>query len=109
MTYEPGKYPREYNPKVHGPYHPGRFYGKPDTPLAEVKLGELGSWLSRRNKSPNAIWGAIHRGYWQWASKYYHVRLPGFVPYAQVIMGLSAYYFFYLYADRKYHRHARYH
>lgn len=28
MSYEAGKYPREYNPKVHGPYHPGRYYGK---------------------------------------------------------------------------------
>ncbi len=23
-----GEYPAEYNPKVHGPYDPARFYGK---------------------------------------------------------------------------------
>lgn len=23
-----GDYPAEYNPKVHGPYDPARFYGK---------------------------------------------------------------------------------
>lgn len=36
-----GDYPVEYNPKVHGPYDPARFYGKPDTPFSQVKLGEV--------------------------------------------------------------------
>lgn len=36
-----GDYPAEYNPKVHGPYDPARFYGKPDTPFSQVKLGEV--------------------------------------------------------------------
>lgn len=36
-----GDYPAEYNPKVHGPYDPARFYGTPDTPLSQVKLGEV--------------------------------------------------------------------
>lgn len=26
-----GEYPAEYNPKVHGPYDPARFYGKRKT------------------------------------------------------------------------------
>lgn len=33
-----------------------------DTPFAQVKLGELGSWFARRNKSPRAMVGAISRG-----------------------------------------------
>lgn len=33
-----------------------------DTPLAQVKLGEVGAWLGRRNKSPQAIVGAVSRG-----------------------------------------------
>lgn len=33
-----------------------------DIPLAEVKIGELGGWLSRRNKSPSALTSAISRG-----------------------------------------------
>jgi len=36
-----GDYPVEYNPKVHGPYDPARFYGTPDTPFSQVKLGEV--------------------------------------------------------------------
>ncbi|PVD39099.1 hypothetical protein C0Q70_01727 [Pomacea canaliculata] len=50
-----GDYPAEFNPKIHGPYHPGRFYGKADTPLGEVKLGEFGKWLSRRNYTPQGM------------------------------------------------------
>lgn len=23
-----GEYPPEFNPRIHGPYHPGRYYGK---------------------------------------------------------------------------------
>jgi hypothetical protein len=33
-----------------------------DTPLSQVKLSELGSWISRRNKSPRAAAGAVSRG-----------------------------------------------
>lgn len=28
-----GDYPAEYNPKVHGPYDPARFYGKREFPF----------------------------------------------------------------------------
>ncbi|XP_037093697.1 putative ATP synthase subunit f, mitochondrial [Pollicipes pollicipes] len=59
-----GDYPVEFNPKVHGPYDPARWYGKPDTPLSQVKLGELGGWLGRRQKSPQAMTAAISRGQW---------------------------------------------
>ncbi|KAL9704400.1 hypothetical protein quinque_007918 [Culex quinquefasciatus] len=54
-----GDYPAEYNPKVHGPYDPARFYGKPDTPFGQVKLGELGAWFGRRDKNPRAAVGAV--------------------------------------------------
>lgn len=33
-----------------------------DTPLAQVKLSELGAWFGRRNKSPQAMAGAVSRG-----------------------------------------------
>ncbi|CAH0563715.1 unnamed protein product [Brassicogethes aeneus] len=56
-----GDYPADYNPKVHGPYDPARFYGKPDTPFGQVKVGEISAWLGRRNKGPAAITGAISR------------------------------------------------
>lgn len=28
-----GDYPAEYNPKVHGPYDPARYYGKRKQPI----------------------------------------------------------------------------
>ncbi|KAI8796460.1 putative ATP synthase subunit f, mitochondrial [Biomphalaria glabrata] len=109
MTYQPGRYPKDYNPKVHGPYYPHRFYGKPDTPFSEVKIADLGSWFSRRSLSPSSIWAAIHRGYYRWASKNLHTKVPGFAPYGQIIMLTSTYFFFLLYSERKYHRHCKYH
>lgn len=33
-----------------------------DTPFAQVKVGEIGAWLSRRNKTPTALAGAVSRG-----------------------------------------------
>jgi len=33
-----------------------------DTPFTQVKVGEVGGWLARRNKSPSAIAGAFSRG-----------------------------------------------
>lgn len=38
------------------------FISLEDTPFGEVKLGELGTWFSRRNKSPVAAGQAICRG-----------------------------------------------
>merc|ERR1711874_326159 len=108
-TMSSGRYPREYNPKVHGPYMPGRYYGKPDTPFGQVKLGELGSWFGRRNKGIDSMWSSIHRAYWRWAAKNLHVRSAGFVPYGQACMALSAFYFVLMYGERKYHRHCKYH
>lgn len=33
-----------------------------DTPFTQLKLSEIGSWIGRRNKTPNAMVGAISRG-----------------------------------------------
>ncbi|CAG5128961.1 unnamed protein product [Candidula unifasciata] len=109
MTYEPGKYPKEYNPKVHGPYHPGRYYGKPDVPFGDVKIGDLGGWISRRKFTPTAVWGAIHRTFWNWSGRWMNARSPGFAPIGHIIMLSSAYYFLVMYKDRSYHRHCKYH
>lgn len=78
-----GDYPAEYDPKIHGPYDPARYYGKgklenstvnmqvhyvtlflsiADKPFGELKLSEIGEWFGRRNKSPNAVVGTISRG-----------------------------------------------
>lgn len=55
------EYPKEYNPRVHGPFNPSVYYGKPD-PLSQVKLGELGAWLSRRDKSFKGFSNLVSRG-----------------------------------------------
>merc|ERR1712018_302594 len=44
-----GELPKEYNPKVHGPYDPSVYYGPKDKALGNVKLTELPGWLARRN------------------------------------------------------------
>lgn len=38
------------------------FFFSVDTPFAQVKLGEVGEWFSRRNRSPKAFAGACSRG-----------------------------------------------
>merc|ERR1711992_319993 len=104
-----GRYPREYNPKVHGPYHPGRSYGKPDIPLSEVKLGELMGWFMRRDKGITASWQLVHRGYWNWVRKFWQVKNPTFAGVSHIIMAFSTVFFFNLYESRSYHRHCKYH
>nr|CAD7197227.1 unnamed protein product [Timema douglasi]CAD7398920.1 unnamed protein product [Timema poppensis] len=81
-----GDYPIEYNPKVHGPYDPARFYGKPDTPFGQLKLNEIGSWLGRRNKTPSAIVGSISRAFWRWQHKYAQPKRTGVAPFFQVVV-----------------------
>ena len=65
-----------------------------DAPLAEVKVGELPAWLSRRSKNP-ADWArACSRAYWRWQHKYWFPKHGGFTGPLQGIIGLSV--FFYL-------------
>lgn len=87
-----GNYPAEYNRAVHGPYDPSRFYGKgkfkvvsitictynlffpADTPLANVKLNELGAWFNRRNLHPGAMVQACSRAYARYLTRYAHPK-----------------------------------
>jgi hypothetical protein len=39
------QYPKEYNPRVHGPYNPARFYGKRKI-LNEFKLTQIPFFLN---------------------------------------------------------------
>ncbi|CAD5122356.1 DgyrCDS10793 [Dimorphilus gyrociliatus] len=56
-----GEYQPGYNPKIHGAYDPGRYYGKAD-PISNVKLGELSNWMGRREVSPLGAWRVVQRG-----------------------------------------------
>ncbi|KAF6201203.1 hypothetical protein GE061_005650 [Apolygus lucorum] len=104
-----GDYPAEYNRKVHGPYDPARYYGKPDTPFGQVKLGELGQWLNRRNKSPQAIIGAMSRAWWRWQHKYVQPKRTGIAPLMQVAVGSMAVFYCFNYKRMKAHRRMEYH
>ncbi|CAH1793680.1 unnamed protein product [Owenia fusiformis] len=104
-----GRYPAGYNAKVHGPYNPAVNYGKPDAALSEVKLGQLGSWLSRRSFGPGAIVRACSRGWHRYAQKWILVKKPGVAPVAQLVGGLCFLYFLGGMKSRSYHRHAKYH
>lgn len=73
-----GNYPKEYNRAVHGPYYPWKNYGPQDTPFYDVKLGEMKSWLARRNKTPQAITSALSRTIWYWHWKWADTRYGAF-------------------------------
>ncbi|GFV97757.1 putative ATP synthase subunit f, mitochondrial [Trichonephila clavipes] len=104
-----GRLPAEYNERVHGPYDPSVFYGKKDTPLAEVKVGEVGSWLARRNKSPSAMIAAMSRAYWRWQFKYAQPKKAGLVSYTQTVISIIAIFYFINYEHIKYHKHYKHH
>lgn len=109
-----GDYPAEYNPKVHGPYDPARFYGKrkcsnrniaagrlcneilvfsADTPFGQVKISELGAWFGRRNKSPQALMGGLSRTWWRWQHKYVQPKRAGIAPMFQLIAGSMLFFY----------------
>ncbi|EEC00200.1 putative ATP synthase subunit f, mitochondrial [Ixodes scapularis] len=104
-----GDYPAEYNPKVHGPYDPARYYGKPDTPFSELKLTEIGSWLARRKKSPQSVAGLFSRVYWRWQQKYVLPRRAGIVGAAQFCVAWSALFYWINYNKLKHERRFKYH
>ncbi|XP_054707700.1 putative ATP synthase subunit f, mitochondrial [Uloborus diversus] len=104
-----GRLPAEYNEKVHGPYDPSRFYGKKDIPFGEVKVGELGSWLARRNKSPAAVAGACSRAFWRWQFKYVLPKRSGLTPIIQFVCGTMALFYVINYEHLRYHIHYKHH
>ncbi|CAG2174372.1 unnamed protein product, partial [Oppiella nova] len=69
-----GNLPKDYNKAVHGNYYPFRYYGKPDTPLADVKMSELTSWLNRRNVHPVAIFQAVMRSFYRFEQRFVQPR-----------------------------------
>ncbi|KAK2585634.1 hypothetical protein KPH14_010258 [Odynerus spinipes] len=104
-----GEYPPEYNKAIHGPYDPARYYGKPDTPFTQVKLGELFAWFGRRNKSPQAATQAVSRAFWRWQHKYVFPVRAGIASYFQLTMGLVVIFYCLNYKRIKTHRNYKYH
>merc|ERR1712029_1282309 len=72
-----GELPKEYKPKVHGPYDPAIYYGPKDKAFGNVKISELPGWLGRRGMySPVGIGRAMSRAYWRWNFKYMLPKYP---------------------------------
>lgn len=53
--------------------------------MAQTKIGELGAWLGRRDKTPRAAIGAISRAYWRWNHKYCLSKRVGVAPFFQIV------------------------
>lgn len=104
-----GEYPNEYDPKVHGPYDPSRYYGKKDTPFGEVQLKDLSSWISRRKITPFTIGGAISRAFWRWQHKYVQPRKTGIAPFFQVVVGSGMVFYLLNFDKMKRERHYEHH
>lgn len=80
-----------------------------DTPLSEVKLSELVSWLSRRNKSPRAFVSAISRAYWRHSYTWLGPKKPGPAGIYQIMAFMSLFGFFINYPDAQNEIKYRYH
>lgn len=104
-----GDYPLEYDPSKHGPYDPARYYGKPDTPFGQVKLGELSDWFRRREKTPKAFTSVVSRAWWRWQHKYIQSKRNGIAPFFQFIAGSMLFFYLINYNKLKRHRNYKYH
>ncbi|KAK6643059.1 hypothetical protein RUM43_004562 [Polyplax serrata] len=103
------EYPPGYDRAVHGYYDPSRYYGKPDTPFSQVKLGEFGAWLSRRDKSPRGIMRALSRAYWKHNMTWIAPKKPGPAGFIHLMCACTLMSFCLDYPTLKSHRQYRYH
>lgn len=69
------------------------FMSVADTPFAQVKVGEITSWLARREKNPSALAGAFSRAWWRWNHKYVQPKRAGIAPFLQVIVGSMVFFY----------------
>ncbi|XP_020292775.1 putative ATP synthase subunit f, mitochondrial [Pseudomyrmex gracilis] len=104
-----GGYPPQYDPVKHGPYDPARYYGKADTPFLDLKLNEIPSWISRREKTPSSIAGLFSRAFWRWQHKYAQPRKGGVAPFFQATVGCIIFFYVINYKKLKHHKNYKYH
>ncbi|XP_046916775.2 ATP synthase, subunit F [Dermatophagoides farinae] len=106
-----GNYPAEYNRAIHGPYVPTRYYGPRDTPLSEVKVNEMVSWLNRRNVHPFAIWQAMGRAYYRFTHRFVEPRYASPVRFFFQVITMSSIFFYMLNYPKnlRHHKQAKYH
>jgi len=80
-----------------------------DVPFGQVKLGEIGAWLGRRNKTPNALAGAVSRAWWRWQHKYVFPKRAGIAPFFQLTVASMTFFYMINYTKLKHHRNYKYH
>lgn len=64
-----------------------------DTPFSQVKVGEIGAWLSRRDKNPRALVAAVSRAWWRWNHKYVLPKRGGIAPFFQLVTASMAFFY----------------
>ncbi|XP_011642219.1 putative ATP synthase subunit f, mitochondrial [Pogonomyrmex barbatus] len=104
-----GGYPAEYDPARHGPYDPARYYGKADTPFLDLKLGEIPSWFSRRQKSPRTLVALFSRAFWRWQHKYVQPKRTGIAPFFQATISAMILFYIINYNKLRHHKSYKYH
>lgn len=80
-----------------------------DTPFGELKLGEIGAWLGRRDKNPKAAIGAVSRAWWRYQHKYIFPKRTGIAPFFQMVFGGMVFFYWLNYDRIKHHKNYKYH
>uniref|UniRef100_A0A3Q2UB35 ATP synthase membrane subunit f n=1 Tax=Fundulus heteroclitus TaxID=8078 RepID=A0A3Q2UB35_FUNHE len=77
--------------------------------LMEVKLGELGTWLGRRDYSPNGIVSMFRRAHTRYYNKYIGVKKGGIGGIAMLLAGYVVISYVWSYDHLKHDRWRKHH
>ncbi|XP_069839716.1 ATP synthase subunit f, mitochondrial [Dendropsophus ebraccatus] len=77
--------------------------------LLDVKLGQLPSWFSTCNFTPNGIFASLHRGYHRYYNKYVNVKKGGVGGVAMVFVSYIILSYIWGYDHIKHDRWRKYH
>ncbi|NWV06480.1 ATPK synthase, partial [Ptilonorhynchus violaceus] len=80
-----------------------------ERPLMEVRLGELHTWISTCNFSPQGLLGAVQKAWSSYCAKYIHVRQGGPAGISMLLAGYCLLSYGWNYQHLKCHRWRKYH
>ncbi|XP_063265705.1 uncharacterized protein C17orf80 homolog [Prinia subflava] len=80
-----------------------------ERPLLEVRLGELHTWISTCDFSPQGLLGAVHRAWSSYCAKYIHVKQGGAPGISMLLAGYCLLSYGWNYQHLKQHRWRKYH
>ncbi|KAI1232487.1 hypothetical protein IHE44_0006952 [Lamprotornis superbus] len=80
-----------------------------ERPLMEVRLGELHTWISTCNFSPQGLLGAAQRAWSSYCAKYIHVKQGGPAGISMLLAGYCLLSYGWNYQHFKRHRWRKYH